>query len=327
MSAPSFVQLSQLGHGFGARVAGFGAAQPASVISGAELGRRVGRTAAWIEARTGIRELRTISRGENIIDLAVRASSDAAASASTDPTTIDLVIAASCSIRTGESQLSAELARRFAPNAATMDVNAACAGFCYSLATADALIRNGSARRVLVVAAEHMTGLVDPSDLGTSIIFGDGAGAAIVHAADDDRLYLGPVVWGSDGANADLIAIPDGQHFLTMAGQQVFRWATTEMQHVAAEACRLAGVTPADIDVFVPHQANSRIIDALTSQLGLGHTTVARDVCTSGNTSAASIPIAIGALRRDGRTRPGQVALLVGFGAGLSYAAQVIRLP
>jgi 3-oxoacyl-[acyl-carrier-protein] synthase III len=325
--APVPVRLSQPSRSLGARLAGFGAAQPESVISGAELGARVGRTAAWIEARTGIRELRALSHGENITDLAVRASTDAAANADIGPATIDLVIAASCSIRTGEPRLSTEIARRLAPNAATMDLNAACSGFCYSLATADALIRSGSARRVLVVAAEHMTDLVDSSDLGTSIIFGDGAGAAIVDAAHDDGFHLGPIAWGSDGANADLITIPDGQQFLFMAGQHVFRWATTEMQHVAAEACRLANVAPADIDVFVPHQANARIVDALTSQIGLEHTTVSRDVCTSGNTSAASIPIAIDALRRCGRTRPGQLALLVGFGAGLAYAAQVIRLP
>jgi 3-oxoacyl-[acyl-carrier-protein] synthase-3 len=325
LSAP--VRLSRPPTTFGARLSGFGAAQPDGLLSGAELGARVGRTADWIEARTGIRELRTLSPDARIIDLALRASTDALASAGIDPATIDLVIGATCSIRTGSPQLSTQVSRVLAPDAATMDINAACAGFCYSLATADSLIRQASARRVLVVAAEHMTGLVDPTDLGTSIIFGDGAGAAVLDAAPDDGFYLGPVAWGSDGASAHLITIPDGEQFMTMAGQQVFRWATTEMQHVALEACRLAGVTPADIDVFVPHQANARIVDALTTQIGLEHATVSRDICTSGNTSAASIPIAINRLINDGHVHSGQIALVLGFGAGLAYAAQVVRLP
>lgn len=321
------VRLSATQTTFGARLSGFGAAQPEALLSGAELGARVGRTADWIEARTGIRELRTLSPDARIIDLALRAATDALASAGTDPASIDLVIGASCSIRTGSPRLSTQVASVLSTQAAAMDLNAACAGFCYSLATADALIRQGSARRVLVVAAEHMTELVDPTDVGTSIIFGDGAGAAVLDAAPDNGFHLGPVAWGSDGASADLIAIREGERFLTMAGQQVFRWATTEMQHVATEACRLAGLSPADIDVFVPHQANARIVDALTTQIGLEHATVSRDICTSGNTSAASIPIAINRLIHDGLVHSGQIALVLGFGAGLAYAAQVVRLP
>ena len=236
------------------------------------------------------------------------------------------MIGATCSIRTGSPQLSTQVSRVLAPDAATMDINAACAGFCYSLATADSLIRQASARRVLVVAAEHMTGLVDPTDLGTSIIFGDGAGAAVLDAAPDDGFYLGPVAWGSDGASAHLITIPDGEQFMTMAGQQVFRWATTEMQHVAVEACRLAGVTPADIDVFVPHQANARIVDALTTQIGLEHATVSRDICTSGNTSAASIPIAINRLINDGHAHAARSPSSWVSAPDCAYAAQVVRL-
>jgi 3-oxoacyl-[acyl-carrier-protein] synthase-3 len=325
LSAP--IRLSHSQPTFGARLAGFGAAQPDALLSGAELGARIGRSADWIEARTGIRELRTLTPDARIIDLALRAATDALRAAATDPATIDVVLGATCSVRTGNPKLSSQIAGVLSPSAATLDLNAACAGFCYSLATADALIRNGSAHRVLVVAAEHMTDLVDPGDLGTSIIFGDGAGAAVLDAAPDRGLHVGPVAWGSDGAHAGLIAIPDGEEFLTMAGQQVFRWATSEMQHVAIEACKLAGVTPDDIEVFVPHQANARIVDALATQIGLHHATVSRDICTSGNTSAASIPIAVSRLLRDGDARPGQLALILGFGAGLTYAAQVIRLP
>ena len=222
--------------------------------------------------------------------------------------------------------MSQHLASRFAPTAATFDLNAACAGFAYSLATADALVRDGAATTVLVVAAEHMTGIVDPDDLGTSIIFGDGAGAAVLTAAPDDGVYIGPPAWGSDGAAADLIAIPTGELYLTMGGRQVFRWAVEQMPDLARQACKLAGVSLEDIDVFVPHQANARIVDAVTTALGLDEAVVSRDVTVSGNTSAASIPIALAKLRERGHHR-GELALLMGFGAGLTYAAQVVRLP
>jgi 3-oxoacyl-[acyl-carrier-protein] synthase-3 len=311
----------------GGRLRGLGAAQPDSVLSGAALGARVGRSAEWIETRTGIRELRVLAAGESLLELATQAAADAVRDAGPSSERIDLVIAATCSNRDGQVPLAPELSRVFAADAATLDLNAACSGFCYSVAVADALIRSGSAQRVLVVAAEHMTGLVDPSDLGTSIIFGDGAGAAVLDAAGDGEVHIGPVAWGSDGSQAELIAIPEHCQSLTMAGQQVFRWAVDEVRHVAAQACANAGVTLAEIDAFVPHQANARIVDALTTQLGLEHATIARDVTISGNTSAASIPIALTKLLRDGSAKPGQLALLVGFGAGLTYAAQVVRLP
>ncbi len=287
----------------------------------------MGRSGEWVHTRTGIRELRTLATDETLLDLAVRAGTAALADARLDPSSVDLVIAASCSLRTGRPQLSAQIAGAIAPKAAALDLNAACAGFCYSLAAADTLIGNGSARTVLVVGAEHMTGIVDPADRGTSIIFADGAGAAVLGRAPDDRLHLGPPAWGSDGANADLIAMPAELDVLTMAGTQVFRWAVEQMHHVALEACTLAGVTTDEIAAFVPHQANARIVDALAGHLGLGHAVVSHDVSTSGNTSAASIPIAITNLRRDGHRLSGELALVIGFGAGLTYAAQVLRLP
>lgn len=308
----------------GGRVRAVGAAQPASVHTGDDLGARVGRSAEWIETRTGIQELRYLAAEESILDLATHAAADALAGVDE---ACDFVIAATCSNRDGQRPLAPQLADRLAPGAATLDLNSACSGFCNSVAVADSLIRSGSARRVLVVAAEHMTSLVDPADLGTSIIFGDGAGAAVIDAATDGRVHIGPVVWGSDGAQAELITIPSEDAYLSMAGQKVFRWAVDDMHAVAAAACANAGVALADIEVFVPHQANARIVDAMTRRLGIEHAVISRDVTVSGNTSAASIPIALTKLMRAGEARSGQLALLIGFGAGLSYAAQVIRLP
>ena len=331
MTCPAPLTLPLLTLARGGRLRGIGAARPSRVLTGDELGARVGRTAEWIRTRTGITRLRALAPGETLAQLAISAARGALSSAGHDTAEpardVDLVIAASCSNREPGRPLAPQIAAAVAPNAAVLDLNAACAGFCYSLACADALIRGGSARRVLVVAAEHMTGLVDPADLGTSIIFGDGAGAALLEATDDDQVHIGPVAWGSDGAQADLIAVPERGGFMTMAGRQVFRWAVEQIQHVARRACELAGVELADIEVFVPHQANLRIVDALAERLGLGSAVIARDIVTAGNTSAASIPLALDVLLADGRAQRGQLALAVGFGAGLSYAAQVLRLP
>jgi 3-oxoacyl-[acyl-carrier-protein] synthase-3 len=310
----------------GGRLRGLGSARPAAVLTGDQLGARVGRTAEWIRTRTGITKLGVLGADESLAQLAIDAGRRAlhAAGTAEEP---DLVLVASCSNRDATRPLAPQVAAALAPRAAVLDVNAACSGFSYGVACADALIRNGSAQRVLLVAAEHMTGLVDPADVGTSIIFGDGAGAAVLDAASDDAVHIGPVAWGSDGAQSELIEIAERGGFMTMAGRQVFRWAVEQIHHVARRACELAGVELADIEVFVPHQANLRIVDAMADRLGLQRAVIARDVATSGNTSAASIPLALDTLLSAGRARGGQLALAVGFGAGLSYAAQVLRLP
>lgn len=305
----------------GARLMGVGHAQPPRVVTAHELGEPFGRTAEWIHARTGIRSVRRLGPADDIVDLATGAGRAALADASVE--TPDLVITASCSISAAASQ---QIAHRLAPRAARLALNAACSGFSYAVSTADSLIRNGSARHVLVVAAEHMSSIIDPDDLGTSIIFGDGAGAAVVGPASGGEVGIGPVVWGSDGANADLIACrPDG--LLSMAGREVFRWAVETMPAVARAACERAGVAVEQIEVFVPHQANLRIVDAIARKLGLLHALIASDVSESGNTSAASIPLALSKLIERREARRGQLALLIGFGAGLAYAAQVVVLP
>ncbi|MDP9094206.1 MAG: beta-ketoacyl-ACP synthase 3 [Actinomycetota bacterium] len=310
----------------GARLLGFGAAQPAAVTTGTELGARYGRSAEWIEARTGIRELRRLGTGELIGELALSAARDAIAGSHLPAEQIDLVIAASCSNRAGSPTLSSIVAGGLASSAAQLDLNGACSGFCYGISTADALIRAGSVRHVLLVAAEHMSDLIDPDDVGTGIIFGDGAGAAVLGPNLGAEPAIGPVAWGSDGSNSTLIEFGD-EPYMRMQGRQVFRWAVECIHHVALEACAKAGISPRDIDVFVPHQANLRIGSAIAEKLGLSNAVVSEDIVISGNTSAASIPIAVTRLTQSGRVRPGQLALLVGFGAGLAYAAQVVRLP
>jgi 3-oxoacyl-[acyl-carrier-protein] synthase-3 len=212
-----------------------------------------------------------------------------------------------------------------ATRSGAVDVNAACAGFCYALSWAADAVRSGSARHVLVIGSERLTTWLDLSDRGTAIIFGDGAGAAVVGAATVNG--VGPVVWGSDGTRADSIRVPDDRETITMDGPGVFRWATTEMASVAREACAAAGLAPSDVAAFVPHQANLRIVDSLAKQLGIADDKVARDIVDAGNTSSASVPLALGRLSREGRVAPGDPMLLIAFGAGLTYAAQVVLAP
>jgi 3-oxoacyl-[acyl-carrier-protein] synthase-3 len=314
---------------FPPRLLGLGAAQPGEKVSGAELGKRFGKDAEWIEVRTGIRSVYRIADAspeaqvDEIFEIGRAAGSMALKRSGLEGADIDLVLTASCSVNVA---ITSRIASMLAPSAGWAAINSACSGFGYALSSAQSLISTGSARRVLVVAIEHMSSLLDPDDLGTSIIFGDGAGAAVVGCGTTHDVGIGPVVWGSDGERREHIEC-DAQGKLVMAGREVFRWAVESVPGIALEACDRAGVHISDIDVFVPHQANVRIIDAVVSKLGLSDATVARDIAESGNTSAASIPIALTRLLANDPTMSGRLGLLVGFGAGMAYAAQVVRLP
>ena len=306
----------------GSRLLAVAGARPTLSVDAAELGAPYGKDAAWVNARTGIDTVRRVGPDDDIAELAIRAGREAVRAAGVD---VDFVVTATCSAPPGPRRNDA-VAAALAPGIPHVELNVACSGFCYALASADAMIRTGQAEHVVVVAAEQMSRYLDPADLGTSIIFGDGAGAAVLGPADEPG--VGPVVWGSDGSQAQLIACDsDGENYLRMQGQSVFRWAVELVPRIAAEACRRAGVALSDIEVFVPHQANLRIIDAVARRLGLEHAQIADDVTSTGNTSAASVPLALEALTAAGRARSGALALLVGFGAGLAYAAQVVRLP
>jgi 3-oxoacyl-[acyl-carrier-protein] synthase-3 len=311
----------------GARMIGFGAYQPATVVTSEETASRFGRTGEWVRGRTGIVSVHKAGDQETVHEMAVAAGRRALRNCDIPASDISLVIVASCSADRPIPDVASGVARAIgAYTAGGFDLNAACAGFCYALTVAADVIRNGSARYVLVVGTERMTAWVDPDDLGTSIIFGDGAGAAVVGPSDAPG--IGPVAWGSDGQGADLIRIPGfGRGGMRMEGQAVFRWATTEVHPIALEACERAGVKPGDLAAIVPHQANLRIIHAMAREIGAPDAVVAQDVVRSGNTSAASIPLALQRMVEAKAVEPDSLALLIGFGAGLSYAAQVVTLP
>ncbi|WP_436501984.1 beta-ketoacyl-ACP synthase III [Actinokineospora sp. HUAS TT18] len=304
---------------------GMGAYRPAAAVPSEVIAARFGRTGDWIRERTGITSRRYAGEDETVEGMAVEAGKRALENAGLSGQAVDLVIVASCSQPLPIPSIAAGVAARIgAPTAAAYDLNAACSGFCYALAVAADTIRGGSARTVLLIGAEKMTSWVDPTDLGTSIIFGDGAGAVVLTGSDAPG--IGPIVWGSDGSASEMIHVPAGGR-MHMEGQAVFRWATTEIHPIAIQACDRAGIRPSDLAAIVPHQANLRIVDALAKKLGAKDAVVARDVVDHGNTSAASIPMAMDRLRSEGRVDPDALALLVGFGAGLTYAAQVVRFP
>jgi 3-oxoacyl-[acyl-carrier-protein] synthase-3 len=261
--------------------------------------------------------------------MAVVAGGKALAGSGLSPADIDLVIVATCSTEASIPNVSAVVAYRLgiaAPGA--YDINAACAGFCYALANASDSIRAGTARHVLVIGAEKMTAWIDFTDRSTCIIFADGAGAALVGPVPDgEPAGIGPVVWGSAGELSQNITIADRNSSLHQEGQAVFRWATTAMHPIAARACERAGVAVSELSAFVPHQANLRIIESIARKLGVPRERLADDIVHAGNTSSASIPMALSRMAERGDLKPGSPALLLGFGAGLCYAAQVITVP
>ena len=313
----------------GVRLAGVAAARPAYELTNDDLvARGLDTTDEWVRTRTGIERRGVAADDEGVVELATAAAQKALAVAGRDPAATDLVIVASCTMPTPVPIAAAQLATSLGASGGAFDLNAACAGFCYSLTVAADTIRAGRAEQVVVVGAERFSGWLDWTDRSTAILFADGAGAAVVTAADtaDD---IGPVVWGSDGSGADYIRIPADDGHLRMEGAAVYRWATTALAPIAAAACERAGLAPTELAAFVPHQANLRIVDSLARALHLDEsvTAVARDIVTAGNTSAASIPMALARLQEEGRVGSGDPALLFGFGAGLTYAAQVVRCP
>lgn len=318
----------------GARILGIGSAQPEHVLTNADLEKRVETDDAWIRSRVGIAERRVADAGTSLPDMAVEAGTAALKDAGFDPAGLDAVIVATCTMPNPIPNAAAQVATRLgAGGVAAFDVNAACAGFCYGLGVAADMIRSGSAGHVLVIGAEKLSDWVDWDDRSTCIIFADAAGAALVGpAASDDEVGVGPVRWGSAGDLAPAIRVlGESTNKLHQEGQAVFRWATTAIAPVALDAVARAGLTPADVDVLIPHQANLRIVEAIAKQLrrkgAREDMVVADDIVHSGNTSSASIPMALDHMRTAGRVRSGDVLLLVGFGAGLSYAGQVVVCP
>jgi 3-oxoacyl-[acyl-carrier-protein] synthase III len=311
----------------GARILGVGDYRPVRVMENAELETLVDTNDQWIRERTGIARRHIAAPDETVVDMGAAAGAKALAAAGLSPADIDLVLVATCSHADRMPGAAPLIASRLGiPSPGALDVNAACSGFSYAIAQASDAVRAGSARRVLVIGSEKMSAVLDWTDRGTCILFADGAGAAVVGPSDEPG--IGPVVWGSDGERGDLITVLGTDPFMRMSGPAVFRWATTSLAPVVREACAQAGVEVADLKVLVLHQANARIIDSVARALGLADDVViAKDVVDSGNTSAASIPMALARVLESGQVESGSLALLLGFGSGLNYAGQVVTVP
>ena len=319
------------------RIYAYGAARGENAVPNDDLVGPIDSSDEWIRQRTGIVTRTRANAETTAIELSADAAAEAISRSGVDPAQIDAVIVATISNPKQTPSVSAIVADRVGANpAAAYDVNAACAGFAYAVAQADALIRGGAAHYALVIGAEKLSDVVDPADRSISFLLGDGAGAVVIGPSDFPG--IGPTVWGSDGSKSDavgmnhtLVEFRDGVApwpTLRQEGPTVFRWAVWEMVKVARQALEAAGVEASDLAAFVPHQANMRIIDEFAKQLKLPDTVViGRDIETTGNTSAASIPLATHRLLEEHPELSGGLALQIGFGAGLVFGAQVVVLP
>jgi 3-oxoacyl-[acyl-carrier-protein] synthase III len=313
----------------GSRVLSLGHYQPSRVVTNDDLAQIVETTDEWIRDRVGIAERRIAAPDEKVADMASAAAEKALAGSGLSAADIDMVVVATCSSVDRCPNVATRVAAYLGIAApAAMDLNTACSGFSYGLATVDHAIRAGAARNAIVVGAEKLSDVTDWTDRSTCILFGDGAGAAVVTATGQDEAPgVGPVVWGSAPDKKDVLTIEGWQPYIYQEGQAVFRWATTAIAPIALQACERAGVAPNEIAAFVAHQANTRIIDAIAKRLKLENTVIAKDIVESGNTSAASIPLALSKLIERREVPSGAPVLLMGFGGGLTYAGQVIRCP
>jgi 3-oxoacyl-[acyl-carrier-protein] synthase-3 len=321
----------------GTRILSLGHYQPSRVLTNADLEAMVETSDAWIRSRVGIATRHIAGPDESVPEMAAQAADKALATSGLTAAQIDLVIVASCTALDRSPNVSARVAARLGLDSpAVLDVNVVCAGFTHALALADHAIRAQSATNALVIGAEKMSDITDWTDRSTCVLVGDGAGAAVVTASEQPG--IGPVTWGSVpqmgnavrvevARDADGVPRRDSSARFAQDGQSVYRWATTQLPEIARRACERGGLAPADLAAVVFHQANLRIIEPLAAKLGAVNAVVAKDVVESGNTSAASIPLALAKLVERGEIPSGGPALLFGFGGNLSYAGQVVRCP
>jgi 3-oxoacyl-[acyl-carrier-protein] synthase-3 len=319
------------------KIYSLGAARGDLTVTNDEIAGPINSSDEWIIQRTGIITRMRASKHRSLMDMAVEASNEAIKKAGIEASEIEAVIFSTITHPFQTPSAAALLGDLVGANPApAFDISAACAGYCYAIAQADSLVRSGVAKYVLVVGGEKLTDFIDPTDRSISFLLGDGAGAAIVGPSDSPGISQS--VWGSDGSKweavgmtGSLLDFRDGTGAwptLVQEGQTVFRWAVWEMVKVAKQALEVAGVKAEELDAIVMHQANERIIDEMAKQLDLPeHVVVARDIKTTGNTSAASIPLAMHALLEQGQIKSGDLALQIGFGAGLAFGAQVVVVP
>ncbi|MDO5737000.1 MAG: beta-ketoacyl-ACP synthase III [Propionibacteriaceae bacterium] len=318
-----------------ARIMSVGGSRGSRVVDNAEMCTMIESSDEWIQQRTGIKERRWAAEGEDAVTLGTAAAAKAIERAGLKPEDIDAVLVSTVSHFQQTPSMATIIADKLGMSEpAAIDVSAACAGFCYGVGMADGMVRAGSAKHVLVLGVEVLSKYTDFTDRSTAFLFGDGAGAVVIGPSDTPA--IGPTLWGSDPSQHQVINIddwrderPDGQGpFIHMEGRQVFRWATTFIAGKARETLDAAGLTPEELDVFIPHQANNRITDSMLRHLKLpASVVVARDIACMGNSSAASVPLAMEALLDSGDATSGQTALMIGFGAGLVYAGQTVVLP
>ncbi|MFD7961961.1 beta-ketoacyl-ACP synthase III [Streptomyces zaomyceticus] len=316
----------------GTRIAALGHYQPAKVLTNHDLAELVDTDDAWITSRVGIRTRHIGGPDEPVDELAAHAAGKALAAAGLTPDDIDLVLVATSTAIDRSPNTAARVAARLGMTSpATMDLNVVCAGFTHALATADHAVRAGGSRRALVIGADKMSAVADWTDRTTCVLVGDGAGAAIVEAVDEEEAGaapgIGPVLWGSVPEMGHAVRIEGTPPRFAQEGQSVYRWATQQLPALARRTCERSGIAPEELAGVVLHQANLRIIEPLAAKIGAVNAIVARDVVESGNTSAASIPLALAKLVERGELPSGAPVLLFGFGGNLSYAGQVIRVP
>ena len=328
------------------RILGYGAARGEVLVHNHDIVEAINSSDEWITQRTGISTRHRASENQSVADLAFGSAHDALAAAGVEGADIGAVIVSTISHPYATPSLATLVAEEIGSKCPAYDISAACAGFCYGVAQADALVRSGAVQNVLVIGVEKLSDFIDNTERSISFLLGDGAGAAVVGVSDEPG--IAPTVWGSDGSrwgtvgmthslldirNRDFVQNPVGEGekiwpTLLQDGPSVFRWAVWEMAKVAQQALEAAGITADELGALIPHQANARIIDQMAKTLKLPESVaIARDIADAGNTSAASVPLAAHRLLRENPELSGKFALQIGFGAGLAFAAQVVVLP
>ena len=322
----------------GAKVSGIGTYRPKLIVKNDDISSKINSSDEWIRERSGIIERRYANDDETVVSMAVQACNEAIKNSGISPSEIDLVILATATNPAQLPNLAMEIAHEIkAFNAGAFDIGAACSGFTYAISMANSSVISGNSRNVIVVGSERMTDFVSEFDRGTAFLFADGAGAFVI--SESNEYQISNSIWGSDGSLKDWICMTknwpefyknpsEGFPALKMEGQKVFRWAITEMAGIAQKILDEAGISVEDLGAFVPHQANMRITDHIAKTLKLPpHVAIARDGVTMGNTTAATIPLALDTLKKNGEVNSGDLALLLGFGAGLAYCGQVVVVP
>lgn len=327
--------------GSNSSILAIGVYRATNLIPNSAIVEKIDSTDEWIQQRTGIETRRFADKEVSVVSMGTQAAKQALDRAKVSADLVDVIIMASISYPhqtpSGASGIAANIG---ANKAAAFDLSAACAGFAYGVGLAKDLIKGGTAKYILVIGAEKLSDFTNPNDRATAFIFADGAGAVLIGPSDE--VGIGPTAWGSDSDQRDAITMSSWLDFknnsapantiawpdIAQEGQKVFRWAVFSVSKVGSEAINLAGLKPNDLKAFVPHQANLRIIESMAKDMKLSpDILIADDIRTNGNTSAASIPLAMDALLNKHPELHGQLALLIGYGAGLAYAAQVVKLP